>query len=164
MKKRCKMILVCHIVFFVAVVIDILTKEWALNNLVHGPIAVFKGLNFSLIFNRGVTWGFLSFQSDFAFNILTAVIFTVVLLFTGHTFYAVQRGKQCVFFEFLILAGAFSNLLDRILHQGVVDFIDVYIGSFHWATFNVADVYVVVGVIGILIRFFSSTICGERFE
>jgi len=164
MKKRCKMILISHIVFFVAVVVDILTKEWALNNLVNNPIAVCKGLNLSLIFNRGITWGLLSFHSDFAFNILTAVIFLVILLFTAHTFYAVKRGKQCVFFEFLILAGAFSNLLDRVLHQGVVDFIDVYIGSFHWATFNLADVYVVVGVIGILIRFFSPTICGGRFE
>jgi signal peptidase II len=164
MEKRSNMLLVSHLLFFVAVVADILTKEWALHNLMYKTISVCKGLNVSLVFNRGITWGLLSFRSDVAFHILTALIFVVVLLFIVHTFYVVQRCQQCVFFEFLILAGAFSNLLDRLLHQGVVDFIDVYIGSFHWAIFNLADAYVVVGVIGILIRFFIPTMCGKTFR
>jgi signal peptidase II len=138
-----------------------LTKEWALHNLIYGSIAVCKGLNLTLVFNRGVTWGLFSFSSDIAFHFLTAFIFIVIILFTIHTFYVIQYGKKSVFFEFLIIAGAFSNLLDRLLHQGVVDFIDVYVGSFHWAIFNLADAYVVIGVFGLLIQFFSPKIYGK---
>jgi signal peptidase II len=158
------MVLISHIIFFVAVVLDILTKEWALHNLMDKSIALCKGVNLTLVFNRGITWGLFSFSSDIAFHLLTAFIFIVIILFTIHTFYMVQCGKKFVFFEFLILAGAFSNLLDRILHQGVVDFIDVYVGSFHWAVFNLADMYVVIGVFGVLMQFFSQRSYERQFE
>ncbi|MCK4650847.1 signal peptidase II [Candidatus Babeliales bacterium] len=152
MKKK-KSILFYLIIFFCAVVVDFFTKEWALKTLINKDIKLFEGLNLTFVFNRGVSWGLLSFQSNLAFNILTAFIFLILIVFVVHTYAIIQKGRKCVFFEFLILAGAISNLLDRFLHRGVIDFIDIYIGTWHWPTFNLADIFVVVGVFGILGRF-----------
>jgi len=136
--------------FFLA---DRLSKAWALKNLLSKDIALFNGLSLSLAFNRGISFGFLRFGSFYGFAILTFVIICIVLAFTFYTIYKFKKGTN-IFFEVLIIAGAVSNLVDRFLYGGVIDFIDCYVYKWHWPTFNLADVFVCVGILGILIRNF----------
>ncbi len=139
-------------IFIFAFIADRLTKIWALRNLVSKNITLFQGLDLSLVWNRGVSWGLFSFKSAFKFNLLLLVILFVILFFCFHTYKMFKDGFN-VFFETLIFAGAISNLYDRIFYKGVIDFIDFYIGNYHWPIFNLADVFVVIGVCGLFWRY-----------
>ena len=139
-------------IFLLILFADRFSKVWALQNLENQDLTIFPGFNLALIWNRGVSWGLLSFDSSILFYLLTFLIVLVVILFCLHTFYLFKKGEN-IFFEVLIFGGAISNLIDRFYYKGVVDFIDFYVGSWHWPTFNLADVFVVIGVFGILGRF-----------
>ena len=132
---------------------DRFSKAWALKNLLLKDVALFNGLNLSLAFNRGISFGYLRFNSFYGFVVLTFIIFCIVLAFTFYTIYKFKKGAN-IFFEVLIIAGAISNLVDRFLYGGVIDFIDCYVYKWHWPIFNLADVFVCVGILGILIRNF----------
>ncbi len=135
--------------------LDRLSKLWALNNLRYENIAVFKGLNFSFILNRGVSFGIFGSSSPFIFYSLTALIFLVISFFVWFSISEYKRGVNISWHVFII-AGAYSNLLDRILYKGVVDFIDFYVGTWHGPTFNVADIFIIMGVLGILCGMFKN--------
>ncbi len=151
MNKKANSLL--YFLFFISLfVVDGLTKLWALANLQNKDITLINGLNLALVWNRGVSWGLFSMRSFWGYHLLTAFIFIVIILFLIHTYYTFQKGKNIIF-EVLILGGAFSNLSDRILYSGVIDFIDCYISTWHWPTFNFADVFVVIGVFGIIGRY-----------
>lgn len=154
MYKKNKVALYVY-VFCFGFLLDRLTKIFALNNLVNKKVVLFDNLNLILTWNRGVSWGFFSFNSSAAFYFLTFIIFFVIFLFLLHSFCLFKKGKN-IFFEILIIIGAISNLLDRFLYEGVIDFLDFYVGNWHWPTFNLADVFVVIGVIGILRRCLSN--------
>ena len=132
--------------------LDRFTKIWALNNLINKDIKLFKSLNLTLVWNRGISWGLFSFKSFFGFLVVTAIILAVLILFILHVRYQFKK-RRSIYFELLILVGAISNMLDRFLYGAVADFIDFYILNWHWPTFNFADVFVVIGVFGILGRY-----------
>ncbi|KKQ33452.1 MAG: Lipoprotein signal peptidase [candidate division TM6 bacterium GW2011_GWF2_37_49] len=135
----------------------IITLDQALKRLatsaLHGGHDVFVNswLNFSLASNRGISWGFLNFQADSLYFILTCFI---ILVISGFFIYSIIQhlNRIEVYFESLVIGGAISNVIDRINHGYVVDFIDLHIYSLHWPTFNVADIFIVVGVAGMLIK------------
>lgn len=139
-----------YIVLFISLFsLDRFSKLWVLNNLSYNVMALFKGLNFSLTFNRGVSFGIFSSSSSSLFYLLTLVIFLVITFFVIFSISEFKRDIN-IFWHIFIIAGAYSNLLDRVLYKGVIDFIDFYIKSWHWPTFNVADICIVLGVFGIL--------------
>lgn len=134
------------------ITLDQALKSWASNVLQGGHDAcVNSWLNFSLASNRGISWGLLNFQADSLYFILTCFI---VLLISGFFVYSIIQhlNRVLIYFESLVIGGAISNVIDRITHGYVIDFIDVHIYSLHWPTFNVADIFIVVGVIGMLIN------------
>lgn len=137
--------------FFVSVLADRLTKWWALTSLQSGPMAVVPGLRFSFAWNRGISWGLFNSLSGAHFYLLTLAIVAVILFFSLHTVVE-YRASRPIYYEILVLAGAISNLFDRLYYKAVVDFIDVYAGAWHWPTFNVADACIVVGIFGIITR------------
>lgn len=147
--KKFKMKYFYTLLFFVLIFIDRASKFWALNVLKEKSISLFKYLDFSLVFNRGVSFGVLSSSSPIVFYLLTAVIFLVIIFFVIFLFTEAKRGVN-VFWHTFIAAGAYSNLIDRFLYKGVVDFIDFHIYSWHWPTFNIADAFIVIGVFAIL--------------
>lgn len=131
--------------------VDRWSKWWA---LVHDiDMQIFPFLDFSLLWNRGVSWGMFHGASEYGFYLLTAFI---GLLTLGLAYYALYyqwyQRKASIYFELLILAGAVSNLVDRFMFGGVVDFIQFHIGTWYWPTFNGADVFIVVGVIGLFLK------------
>lgn len=127
-------------------VIKLLVVRYLTYDLVLAPI-----LNFSLVWNKGISWGMLNFEHPMMHNMVTGVIIFVTGLFLFYTLLE-YRKRQSVVAETLVLVGAISNIIDRFVYGAVVDFIEFHLGSWYWPTFNVADVFIVMGVIGIFFK------------
>ena len=107
-------------------------------------IAIFSFLNFYLIWNEGIAFGLLNFDSQKIYNIITITIILISLIVL---FYALKLKNYSGYFFVLIFGGAIGNLYDRIKFQAVPDFIDIHIGNYHWFIFNVADIFISIGII-----------------
>jgi len=103
-----------------------------------------KYLNITLIWNEGIAFGLLNFEKNYLYNILTIFILTVIILIL---FMIIKTEGLKKFSLLLILGGALGNIFDRIFYKAVPDFIDFHIGNFHWFIFNIADIFISVGVI-----------------
>ena len=107
-------------------------------------IAIFSFLNFYLIWNEGIAFGLLNFDSQKIYNIITITIILISLIVL---FYALKLKNYSGYFFLLIFGGALGNLYDRIKFQAVPDFIDIHVGNYHWFIFNVADIFISIGII-----------------
>lgn len=142
------------------IVFDQLTKMWAVDTLVFGePVAVMPNLNWALAYNYGAAFSFLAdmggWQRWFFAGLATvvSVVLIVWLAKLPNKLNAESWGIN------LVLGGAIGNVIDRFLEGRVTDFIDFYIGSWHYATFNIADIAISVGA-GLLI--FSELVLKPR--
>ena len=107
-----------------------------------------KFLNIRLIWNEGIAFGLLSFNETIFYNALTFLILIIILII----FFMVCKSNGIKKFSFMmILGGAIGNVYDRIFYGAVPDFIDFHIGNFHWFIFNVADIFITLGVIFMII-------------
>jgi len=139
------------LLFAVLVFLDRITKWWAVKYLVGNDRDIFPGLTMSYALNHGISWSWLVPTSPFGHIVLTTAVMLLLIAFFAFAYGEHRRG-QSILFEICILAGGFSNLLDRFMAGGVIDFIDVHVGEWHFATFNVADVCITVGAMGIILR------------
>ena len=115
-----------------------------------------KFLNISLIWNEGIAFGLLSFNERIFYNILTLIILIIILII--FLMFLKSSGLKKYSLS-MILGGALGNVFDRIFAQAVPDFIDFHVGNFHWFIFNVADIFITIGVIFmILIELFDKKI------
>ena len=105
-------------------------------------------LNFYLVWNTGVGFGIMSLEANIYYHILTIIIAIINLVLIYYLFKV--RGIQ-IYFVALILGGSLGNLFDRIYYYAVPDFIDFHIGNFHWFIFNVADIFITTGIVGIIL-------------
>ena len=115
-----------------------------------------KFFNIYLVWNEGVAFGLLSFDQKNLYNLLTILIFLIIFLII------IMLKKSSGFKQIsliMILGGALGNVFDRIIYRAVPDFIDFHVGNFHWFIFNVADIFISLGVIFmILSEFFVNKI------
>ena len=103
-----------------------------------------KFLNIHLIWNEGVAFGLLSFNEELFYNILTFVIAIICLVII----FEIKKNRSFKKYSLvMVLGGAFGNLFDRLIYNAVPDFIDFHVGNFHWFIFNVADVFISLGII-----------------
>ena len=105
-------------------------------------------LNIILIWNKGIAFGLLSFNESYLYNILSLIISIIVIILVVMSL-KTQGFKR--YSLLMIVGGALGNLHDRIFFNAVPDFIDFHVGSFHWFIFNVADIFITVGVISMVI-------------
>jgi len=110
-----------------------------------------KYLNIYLIWNEGIAFGLFSFDESNVYNFLTFFILIIIFIIL----YIVTKSNGLKKYALLmILGGAFGNVFDRIIYKAVPDFFDFHVGNFHWFIFNVADIFITIGVIlMILIEF-----------
>ena len=101
-------------------------------------------INITLIWNKGIAFGLFYFNQNYLYNLLTLLIAFVVLIIIIIT--TKNRGLK-KYALLMILGGASGNLYDRIFLKAVPDFIDLHIGEFHWFIFNIADIFITLGVI-----------------
>ena len=107
-----------------------------------------KFLNISLIWNEGIAFGLLSFDQNFYYNILTIIILIITLIIVFLMFRS--NGIEKLSYS-MIIGGSFGNLTDRLYYSAVPDFIDLSINNFHWFIFNVADIFISIGVILLIV-------------
>ena len=102
-----------------------------------------KYLNITLVWNEGIAFGLLSFNQNSLYNLLSLFITIIVLII----FFMIIKNNNIKKYPLLmIFAGAIGNLYDRVSYKAVPDFIDFHIGEFHWFIFNVADIFISLGV------------------
>ena len=106
-------------------------------------------LNLNLIFNTGIGFGLLSLNAGIFYNLLSILISIIIIVL----FYFMIKSKlyDKIFFS-LIIGGAIGNLYDRVVFKAVPDFIDFHIKSFHWVSFNIADIFISLGIIFMLLK------------
>ena len=147
-----KKIIIVFTIFF----LDRITKIYLINLQESGTEIDFyvnSFLNFYLVWNTGIGFGLASFESNIYYHILTTiiVIINIVLIILLY-----KAGKKYFLPLALIIGGSLGNLFDRIYYYAVPDFIDFHIGDFHWFIFNVADIFITLGIIYLmLIEFFK---------
>jgi len=142
MNKKKMLIYIVH--FFNVLILDRVTKYAIIYYLPYLYINSF--LSIDLVFNRGVSWGLFHSNDCTTFAIVNCVIACIIVGLILHTINRIKH-EQNVLGETLILAGAISNFGDRFIYQGVVDFISVSYQNWYFPIFNVADIYIVIGVL-----------------
>ena len=128
-------------------IIDRTSKVYLLNMYENGKeidFYIFPFLNLYLIWNTGVGFGLFSFEANIYYQ-LTTVLIGIINLIIIYLIFNLKDIRK--YFLLMILGGSLSNFFDRFYYLAVPDFIDFHIGDFHWFIFNIADVFISIGVL-----------------
>jgi signal peptidase II len=118
-------------------------------------------LNLYVIWNKGIAFGLLSVNETIIYNIITFIIVIIIIVIL---FMMVKNDNFQRYFLALVAGGALGNLYDRIVYTAVPDFIDLHFQGFHWFVFNVADIFITVGVFCLILveLFYNNKITNEK--
>ena len=135
--------------------LDQLSKKWMLNNIFDSQIIIEinKYLNFVPVWNKGISFGMLS--NFMNINFFMIIVTSGILLFLIFWFIKTKNRNLSLSLSFII-SGAIGNLIDRLNHKAVVDFIDIHIGNLHWPAFNFADSCITIGAFIYVFTIFTS--------
>jgi signal peptidase II len=139
----------------VIILLDQLTKYLAVYFLVlHEPKPILPFFNLTLAYNTGAAFSFLNQASGWQAWLFSgiAIIISLIIIVWLYRLPSDKPWLSCALA--LILGGALGNLIDRIVHGYVVDFVDLYIGQWHFAFFNVADAAVCIGALMLALDLF----------
>jgi signal peptidase II len=134
------------IIFFIFI-IDRISKIYVINlnnKFLSSELYSSKFLNINLIWNEGIAFGLFSFTQNNLYNLLTLIISIIIIVILKMILDSQGIKKYGLM---MIFGGALGNLFDRIFYKAVPDFIDFHIEEFHWFVFNVADIFITIGVI-----------------
>ena len=150
-ENKLKKFFFSFIIVLIIFAFDRFSKIYILN-LAEGEkyinIYINSFLNFHLIWNTGVGFGLFSSETNFYYNLITLLIVLINIIIL---IIIIKSQDYKLFFFLMILGGSFSNLFDRIYYQAVPDFIDMHYGDFHWFVFNVADIFITLGIVCLII-------------
>ena len=110
-------------------------------------IGITSFLNFNLIWNEGIAFGLFSFNEKIYYNLLTIFICLIVVVIILLMLRSKGFEKLCYI---MIIGGSFGNVFDRIFYSAVPDFIDIHFNNFHWFIFNVADIFITLGILSLI--------------
>ena len=105
-------------------------------------------LNFYLVWNTGIGFGLISLEANIYYHILT---FLIALVSIGLIYFLIKTKGIYSYLIACIIGGSIGNLFDRIYYYAVPDFIDLHLGNYHWFVFNVADIFITIGIIGLIV-------------
>ncbi len=133
--------------------IDRFSKIYIINTiqLKGNDIFLYDFLNLTLNWNRGIAFGLLSSNANLFYHIVSALILLIIVYLIYLMVTSDNYGKIIISF---IIGGAIGNVYDRLTYFAVPDFIDFHIEDFHWFTFNFADVFISLGILGMVIKEF----------
>ena len=150
------------ILIFSIFLIDQISKYFIINIFENqiNEIYLTSFLNFQLVWNEGIAFGLLSFDNDLYYNLITLLIFCIIIILL----FLIKSQNQYSYLYSMIVGGALGNFVDRIRFSSVPDFIDFHISNFHWFVFNVADIFVSLGVFCLIIVeiFFNKNNTNEK--
>lgn len=147
-KKKIYLFIFVLVLFIIDRVSKILILKNFLNNS-SSEIYINSFLNFSLVWNSGIGFGILQLEANI-FYLLISIIITAINLILIYWMFTSSNYLESIFIS-IILGGALGNLFDRYYYSSVPDFIDLHYESFHWFTFNIADIFITIGIIGLII-------------
>ena len=142
--------------FFIIIItfaIDRLSKVYVIKLIQSqdGEIFIFDFLNLTLNWNTGIAFGLLSSNANLLYHLISALILLIIIYLIYLMAISDNFGKIVIS---LIIGGAVGNLYDRLTYFAVPDFIDFHIENYHWFTFNIADVFISMGIFGMIIKEF----------
>ena len=105
-------------------------------------------LNFYLVWNSGIGFGFASMEANIYYHILTGII---ALVNVALIYFLFKSKGVYAYVLALIIGGSLGNLFDRVYYHAVPDFIDLHFANYHWFIFNVSDIFITLGIIALLI-------------
>ena len=141
-----------YFLFFIFIIffLDRYSKNLILNLLENEKYFFINNyLNLNLVFNTGIGFGLFSLNTGVYYNMLSMLIFLIILMLIYLMFQS--KTSEKIFFSFII-GGAIGNLYDRIIYKAVPDFIDFHFKDFHWFTFNIADIFISLGIIFMILN------------
>ena len=130
---------------------DRATKLYLINLQMSGidiDFYIYPFLNFYMVWNTGLGFGLASMETNIYYHILTLFIGIVNVVLV---FFLVKTKGAYSYLIALIIGGSLGNLFDRIYYYAVPDFIDLHLGNYHWFVFNVADIFITLGIIGLIL-------------
>jgi signal peptidase II len=147
-----KNLIIFAIIFF-TFFLDLITKNYAVNNLLLNHSVIINAfLNFTLAFNYGAAFSFLSDAGGWQRWFF--VIFSIAVI--SFIAYILIKDKDSEYIAYsFIFGGALGNLYDRFLLGYVIDFIEFHYNNFYWPIFNIADIAISIGIILLLYSMFS---------
>ncbi|VFP84390.1 Lipoprotein signal peptidase [Candidatus Erwinia haradaeae] len=138
---------------FIVLNLDILSKKWVTTHLLlHQSISIIPCVNLYYAHNFGAAFSFLSDQDGWQRWFLSAITSFLLMILLINMYYSQPRSKLHNCAHALLIGGALGNLYDRIHRGFVVDFIDLYMTNWHFATFNIADIAICIGVFLVLLK------------
>ena len=126
--------------------LDRISKLYVLNIAENEGIVDIKinsFLNIILVWNAGIGFGLFQFDETIAYNIITILILIINLIIV-YLFFISDNFHKLIFS--MILGGSFGNFYDRVYYSAVPDFIDLNYNGYHWFVFNVADIFITIGI------------------
>ena len=141
-----KKIIIILVIFF----LDRGVKIYLLNLQAAGTdidYYIFPFLNLYLVWNTGIGFGLISLESNIMYHMLTVIILVINIVLI---IFLIKSKGIAAYLVALIIGGSLGNLFDRIYYYAVPDFIDLHFRDFHWFIFNVADIFITVGIIGLI--------------
>ena len=138
------------VIVIVSFLLDRITKIKIISHQsINNPIYVNEYLNLELVWNTGIGFGLFNMEANFLYHLISLLILIIIFFII---FIIIKSSNIEKFFYSMILGGAFGNFYDRVSYYAVPDFIDIHYNNFHWFTFNIADIFISVGIILILTR------------
>lgn len=147
-KKKIYLFVIIIIFFLIDRVSKILILKSFLNNSLS-EIYINSFLNLSLVWNSGIGFGLLQIEPNIFYSTVSIIIAAINLILI-YWMIITSNYLESIFIS-IILGGSLGNLFDRFYYNSVPDFIDLHYKSFHWFTFNIADIFITIGIIGLII-------------
>ena len=142
--------LICSLIVISIFAVDRISKIKIIDHQIDNrQIYINDFINFDLTWNTGVGFGLFSYNSTIIYNSITAII-AAVIVFIIYLLIKSLFIEKALFS--LVLGGALGNFYDRLTYYAVPDFIDIHYKSFHWFTFNIADIFISIGLIILIMR------------
>ena len=144
-KNNFYFLLTISLIFF----FDRYSKTLVLNNLSDNLYYLNDFINFDLVWNTGIGFGLFSSNSEIVYNFISILIGLVIIALIY--FCIVSNIYDKIIFS-IIIGGALGNFYDRIIFKAVPDFIDLHYNNFHWFIFNIADIFITIGVMCYVVK------------
>ena len=137
------------VIILIAFLLDRYIKSEIINNFSDNTFFLNDFINLDLVWNTGIGFGLFTTTESFYYNLISSLIGIVILILI-YIIFKSDKFDKLVFS--LITGGALGNFYDRLVFKGVPDFIDLHYGNFHWFTFNVADIFITLGIVIYLLK------------
>ena len=141
--------LYCFVVISIIFFLDRYTKLFILNNFTENTYYLNNYINLDLVWNTGIGFGLFSSNSDIVYNLTSLLIIMVIVCLI---YFLIRSEKYEKIIYSIIVGGALGNFYDRMFFKAVPDFIDLHYKNFHWFTFNLADIFITLGITAFLFK------------